>query len=180
MSTRSMCGILFWIKVAFAIILSLAIAGFQSYLIYYSHNNAKTISQFINSAAEIQFPSSPLGIECNAEGIKARLEPADDQFLWGFSIQWDVDDAIKLTERLGKTAPIFNTFIKVDNNEHQVDILNWQAQQVQKLGGMLEVSVFPIIPLDDLTDLALYKLAAHMRRINSYYGVPVYLRFAQK
>ena len=172
---RSLCGLFFWIKVLLAMIIAFGIIGFEGYLVYHSHRNGATISSFINSKDEI---IAPEGKECKASGTLARLEPESDQFLWGMSIQWDVDTAIDLTGRLGKTVPIFNTFININNTDQEIDILNWQAQQVQKLGGMMEVSIFPNIEMGDLTDACLYKLAAQMRKVNLYYGVPVYLRFA--
>jgi hypothetical protein len=171
----SVCGLFFWIKVVLSMMIALGIIGFQGYLVYRSHLKGSAISSFINSPDEIQILGND---NCNAMSTLARLEPKSGQFLWGMSVQWDVDTAIQLTNRLKKTVAIFNTFLNINNTHQEIDILNWQAQEVQRLGGMLEVSVFPTIDLKDLTDMALYKLAVQMRKINLYYGVPVYLRFA--
>ena len=107
MSYRDLCGILFWIKFSVALIICLTMFGLQAYLVYKKYTDAQMISYFLALGAEIQLPSLDSALSCDASTSKARLEPDDDQFLWGFSVQWDVDDAIKLTDRLGKTAPIF-------------------------------------------------------------------------
>ena len=157
---------------------SAAIYGLQTFLVYRKYQEGKSVQEFVSSAAAIQFPASRSDQRCFYRKNKARLEPDDDQFLWGFSVQWDVDDAVRLSNRLGKTAPIFNTFININNTHYESDILNWQSQQVQRLKGMLEITIMPNIPVGDLTDLTLYNLAVQVRKINSYYGVPVFLRFA--
>ena len=172
---KYVCGIFFWLKVLLAVLLVLSILTVETYMVYIGHSLSYSMKEFVNSADEIAISGSDL--KCHFKGNVARLEPANDQFLWGMSIQWDVDDAIRLTNRLGQTVPIFNTFIKINNTDQEIDVLNWQAQQVQKLGGMMQVSIFTNISINDVTDLALYKVAAQMRKVNAYYGVPVYLRF---
>jgi hypothetical protein len=135
------------------------------------------MNSFINSPNQIELPTVKSNLNCDASLSKARLEPDDDQFLWGFSVQWDVDDAVRLSNRLGKTAPIFNTFININNTHYESDILNWQSQQVQRLKGMLEITVLPTVKISEISDEMLYRFATQMRKINSYYGVPVFLRF---
>lgn len=177
MNHRSICAVFFWIKVYFSVLIVVTCIALQSFLIYRSHANGMTVSSFINSPNQIQLPSIGSDLRCDASLYRARLEPEFGQFLWGMSIQWDVDDAIKLTNRMGKTVPIFNTFININSTDFQVDILNWQAQQVQKLGGMLEITLLPKELISKISNQMLYRFATQVRKINSYYGVPVFLRY---
>jgi len=157
MELRDTCSIFFWIKVYFSLLIVITCIALQSYFIFLSYANGISIASFINSPNQIQLPSIRSDLRCAASLYRARLEPENDQFLWGMSIQWDVDDAIKLTNRLGKTVPIFNTFININRTNFEVDMLNWQAQQVQKLGGMMEITLMPKVLISEISNELLYR-----------------------
>ncbi len=53
MSLRNVCGVLFWIKVLVAVLISITLIGLQSYIVYQKYTNAKKNDYFREIGAEI-------------------------------------------------------------------------------------------------------------------------------
>ena len=53
----------------------------------------------------------------------------------------------------------------------------WNAQEVGKVGAILEITLIPTVDVELIPDSTLYKFAQLMRHVNSLYGTPVLLRF---
>ena len=128
--------------------------------------------------AAIKFPNVGEKSElCSHSPELARLEPADGSFIWGFDLQWDRDLPSALVQRLGKNPTYFNSFINLNATDFQQEIIIWNAQQCEKVGAMLELSIIPTIPIETIPDVLYTQFALTMRHINSMYGVPVLLRY---
>jgi hypothetical protein len=57
------------------------------------------------------------------------------------------------------------------------NIIEWNVQLTQKVGGILELSLQPDVRADQIQDEFYTNFALFMRRMNSQYGVPILLRF---
>ena len=57
------------------------------------------------------------------------------------------------------------------------DTIDWMTQQASEAGAMLEITVIPELDVAEIPVETFYAFAMEMRRVNSYYGVPVFLRF---
>ncbi|KAJ3040458.1 hypothetical protein HDV00_010895 [Rhizophlyctis rosea] len=119
-----------------------------------------------------------------------RLEPMDGDFLFGFDLQWDLERPSDIVNKMGsKYRPlIYNTFIDINETDFQRFNIDWMAQEAKKAGAMLEITLLPQdnrrdrpannpLKVENIPDDLLYAFALQMRRVNSYYGVPVYLRY---
>jgi hypothetical protein len=118
--------------------------------------------------------------ECFHTSRKARLEPPPGAFFLGFSIQWDVDLPDKLVERIGgsKRAPaLINTFIQMSPTDFQANMIEWQAQYVQQLGGLLEITLMLTVSPEQIPEKLFSDFAQFLTVVNGKYGVPVLLRF---
>ena len=84
---------------------------------------------------------------------------------------------------------MFSTFININETDFQKTSIDWMAQEAQKAEAMLEITLLPNDPrpdrptplrIEDIPDDTLYAFAMQMRRVNSIYGVPVFLRYVHE
>jgi hypothetical protein len=96
-ATRAICGLAFLLKAAIAVIIGIALLGFQVYKVYDLFKNApKRLPPVLIPAL-----GSAEALRCFHQSKTARLEPPPGVFFWGFSLQWDVDTPQQLRERMG-------------------------------------------------------------------------------
>lgn len=62
-------------------------------------------------------------------------------------------------------------------NDFEANIIEWNAQLMRDQGGMLEITLMPIVSVEMIPTATYTAFAKLMRRVNSIYGVPVLLRF---
>ncbi len=116
LARRSACACLFWSKVFLAILLALSGIAFQSYLIYDARRSFVKKTPVVVPLIRI-----PSAYDSNASlcyftqgagnSRPARLEPPRDSFLWGFHLQWDVDDPERLVRRLNGRKPAIIKYV---------------------------------------------------------------------
>lgn len=179
---RSACALLFWSKVFLAVLLALVAIGLQSFLIYDKRQTALA-NPWIPPPAPpvISFPggfNAQNASTCSyTPGPRARLEPPPGVFLWGFDLQWNVEVPSEVVSRLNnRRPPIFNSFINMNQTDFQRDTIVWNAQECQKVGAMLEITLMPTVDVELISADQLFKFALLMRHVNSMYGTPVLLR----
>ncbi|KAJ3411205.1 hypothetical protein HDV05_002589 [Chytridiales sp. JEL 0842] len=67
------------------------------------------------------------------------------------------------------------------NPPYDFNMLNWFGAEVQKVGGMLELTMAPTtVPMDNLSEATLEALAKQCRDINYNRGVPIFLRWGHE
>ncbi|KAJ3068300.1 hypothetical protein HK102_007207 [Quaeritorhiza haematococci] len=196
-SRRQLCGCLFWTKVLIALLLSLAIMGYMSLLIYQRRDLAlknrigspdNPIFDFDNPAVAASCAAQPSTFQqrvINGQTFNVSqggvLEPPDNVMFWGFHLDWSLDTPQRLTDRLGNRPPaIINAFVQINNTDLQRDMINWFAIETAKVKAMLELTVMVNVPITTITNDTLLALAEQMRYVNSVYGVPVILRFCHE
>ncbi|KAJ3281919.1 hypothetical protein HK104_011207 [Borealophlyctis nickersoniae] len=188
----AVCGILFWLKVVFAISVAFLGLGYQMVLIHQRREYALAhpnkwvpppppgyvdIPEFTADNATNCWYNATFDPELGRN--LARLEPPGSKSFWfGFDLQWQVDSPAKVVERLGGVEPaLYNTFINMNADSFEKDTIDWMAQQTSQKHGMLEITLIPSVNIEDIPDSTLWAFAVEMKRVNSYYGVPVWLRF---
>jgi hypothetical protein len=137
----SVCSFFFWIKVSLSLVFALLAIVYQVNLVWnlrlqalQSHRPIIPIPDAKDlNASKCYFTSRS----------KARLEPPDQSFLWGFHVQWDRDTPNSMVSRLGNQPAIYNSFIKMTNDDFQRDMIIWNAQEVGKQDGILEITLMP-------------------------------------
>jgi hypothetical protein len=70
-----------------------------------------------------------------------------------------------------------SSFININETDFQLNTIVWNAQEVGKVGAMLEITLIPTVDVELIPASTLYKFAQLMRHVNSLYGTPVLLRF---
>ncbi|KAI8929100.1 glycoside hydrolase superfamily [Entophlyctis helioformis] len=177
MANRALCGCLFTIKALLAFLLGLGGLGIQAFWVYKMYGPSTVLPSIAIPPA-----GSANAASCffDASAGKARLEPPLGTFVLGFSLNWAIDTPEKLVARTGKRPAIYNTFIRLSATDFQKNILNWNAQEVGKVGAMLEVTLMPVVPVETIPSTLLWEVATFMREINSKYGVPVFLRYGHE
>ena len=115
---------------------------------------------------------------------KARLEPPDDAFFWGFSLQWDRDTPQQLSDRLGNRPGLIkykllipSSFIQFSPSGFEENIIMWNAETVRDLGGLLELTVMLTVRPSLIQPQQYLDFAKLMRKVNIDLGVAVLLRF---
>ena len=150
--------------------------GYQVYLAYDMYVNAPKKLQSIR----IQDPR-----ECYYRNNgRARLEPPDNAFFWGFSLQWDRDTPLQLMERLGGTRPglikyslVNSSFIQFSPQSFEENIIMWNAETVRDMGGLLELTVMLTVRPSAIRPEQYVAFARLMKKVNIDLGVAVLLRF---
>lgn len=171
---------IFVAKAFLAVVLGSAALGFNAFQVLNYYNKA------IKPLQPVFFP--PVGSAgaavCFTAASQSRLEPPAGELLWGFSPHWLIPDGslpADVLARLGgsNAATVWNTFIHTDGNPTNFSqgILEWNVQLVQKVGGILELTLQPDVKADQIQDAFFTNLALFLRRMNSQYGVPILLRF---
>jgi hypothetical protein len=62
-------------------------------------------------------------------------------------------------------------------SDFQPNMIEWQAQETQKIGGMLELTLMLTVSPEFIPEAQYGEFAKFMRMVNTKYGVPVLLRF---
>ncbi|KAJ3032011.1 hypothetical protein HDV00_008013, partial [Rhizophlyctis rosea] len=186
-----LCNTLFWLKVFVALFAAFGGLAYQAILIKQRRDYAIAhpkvwVPPPPPGYVDIPDPGSSNSSLCwfnatmdNTLGrTRARLEPPGaDNFWFGFDLQWQVDSPQQVIDRIGHKPAIFNTFINMDATTFEKDTIDWMAQQASKVGSMLEITVIPQVDVATIPVTTFYAFAMEMKRVNSYYGVPVFLRF---
>ena len=60
-----------------------------------------------------------------------------------------------------------------------VSLFEWHAQQVQEIGGILAMTIQPE-QISNISDAQIEELANQCYRVNTLYGVPLFMRFAHE
>nr|KAJ3422319.1 hypothetical protein HK105_000226 [Polyrhizophydium stewartii] len=177
MANRALCGCLFWTKALIALLIALGGLGYQAYLIYKLYSPSATLPSI-----DIPNPGSSSSTACYYDKSlgKARLEPPAGTFIMGFSLDWSVDLPTRLGDRINKRPALFNSFAKINATAYEKDIISWQAQEAGKVGAMLEITLQPMVPMDQIPTDLLWDFSVFMRTVNSKSGVPVLLRFGHE
>ncbi|TPX30919.1 hypothetical protein SmJEL517_g05630 [Synchytrium microbalum] len=111
-----------------------------------------------------------------------RVEPPDKTTMFGMSLNWQIDNVTLASKRMGGVYKpvVFNSFITLTPTDFQVDIMNWQAQQVGSVNGIFEITLQPSVRMSLIPDATLQAVAKQMAIMNGYYGVPVILRYGHE
>ena len=179
---QSMCICFFWIKAFLAIFIALFGIGIQAFIIYDKYwfalrNPTTAIFEGLVKIPTVYDKNSSVCFHDSSAGL-ARLQPPGDSFLFGFHLQWDRDNINSLNQRIGKQPAIINSFVHINNTDFQIDMINWKANMIkQQKGTIFEISLMPSADIEQISDEQLYAFAVHMRHVNSYYGLPVLLRY---
>ncbi|KAJ3052461.1 hypothetical protein HK097_006227 [Rhizophlyctis rosea] len=195
MGHRSFCAFLFWMKVLLATTLAFLGLGYFSLLVYqrrmWAVGNPKIWvppppKDFIDIPADGSCAFTPDA----AKGQRNRLEPEDGHFLFGFDLQWNNEQPPAIARKMGRHKPaVYNTFININETDFQKTSIDWMAQQAQEADAMLEITLLPNDPrpdratplqIENIPDDTLYAFAMQMKRVNSEYGVPVFLRYVHE
>ncbi|KAJ3306439.1 hypothetical protein HDV03_005049 [Kappamyces sp. JEL0829] len=173
---RGCCKTIFFFKALLAIVLGAAALGVQGYLVYLRFTTAP------KPLPPVGFPDlgSADAPKCfyNPSRGRARLEPPESSFFFGFSPQWvNGDLPLDVASRIGYRPPLFNSFVSMNATSFQADIIEWNCQLIGELGGVLELTLMPTIRADEIPDSFYPTFAQFMRKMNSKYGVAVLLRF---
>ncbi|KAI8837571.1 glycoside hydrolase superfamily [Chytridium lagenaria] len=187
-----LCNCFFWSKVTFALVLALSGILFCSIRVYDLRQYALADlrrSAVIRNNGSIPIPTNADGTattQCyHDENGLARLEiPDRGRMMMGFHLNWEVDNPTAITNRLGRVAPaVINAFMKVDMTQirpFDFDSLRWHGYEVQKVGGILELTLEPVSDIDGIPDTFYDEVARELRAINSEKGVPVFLRWGHE
>ncbi|RKP01550.1 hypothetical protein CXG81DRAFT_25762 [Caulochytrium protostelioides] len=180
---RRNCGILFWSKALLSLSISIGVLAYYIVRIAQLYTYARDHPSVGSGEYEtVDCPFDPAKASSPGElaSFGHRLEPAQGDFLWGFHLDWEIDSPSALVKRLGAAPPVWNAFISMNTTDFEVDVINWMANQIRDVKGIFELTILPTVPLDTLPRTLLWELAQECRHINSFYGVPVYLRFAHE
>ncbi|KAJ3081252.1 hypothetical protein HK102_002476 [Quaeritorhiza haematococci] len=175
MSTRrTFCGILFWTKAFLALIISWAIMGYMSWRIY-----------VLRSEAPFRRVINLNDTECRADrGGFARLDVTDTEgVMMGFHLDWARDIPVQLESRFGRRPAIITTFMQLDPTVAQPyppDMLNWFGSEVQRINGILQVTLEPVVPMAQVPDSVLEQFALQCKDINEKMGVPLMIRYGHE
>jgi hypothetical protein len=90
------CKTLFFLKALFAVLLACTIIGLESYMVYIKYETS------IKPLPSIEFPpaGAPDAEACYHRAGKARLEPPNGAFFFGFSLDWSKDLPQLLSDRM--------------------------------------------------------------------------------
>ncbi|KAI8613697.1 glycoside hydrolase superfamily [Chytriomyces sp. MP71] len=183
-----LCFKLFWAKVAVALTLSNGGLFYLSWRTYDLHSRASAPStpNLLPPVAILDRSGKALA-SCayRPDSGYARLEPQTPRRMVGFSLDWSYDLPSAIVKKLGGySPPVFNTFMNFAPGLNGVGFdnasLNWFGSECGKTGSMLELTLQPSAPLSTLTDDMYDTLAQELFNINTYYGVPVFLRYGHE
>ncbi|KAJ3095957.1 hypothetical protein HDU97_006343 [Phlyctochytrium planicorne] len=190
------CNCLFWCKVCLSLVLAVSGLLYFSYRVYdlrryalAQEKNRLALNPNDPSSAPVPIPTNPDGSPTGdcfyKEGRLARLEPDSPRMMMGFHLDWATDNPTAITNRLGKVAPaVINAFMKIDMTNitmpFDVNTLRWHGYEVQKVRGMLELTLEPVSDIAQIPDDIYDLIGRELRDINSQKGVPVLLRYGHE
>ncbi|KAI9017190.1 glycoside hydrolase superfamily [Gaertneriomyces semiglobifer] len=178
---RLFCGLLFWLKVTFAIALSFAGLAFLGLRVYTENKDALKNDLPLHSPIRIN-PEDPACVHNAATGL-GRLEPENGIYI-GYSLDWSQVTPEKVNNRLKRKMAVPTAFLKLDPTTtppYNKDMLQWHAEETARAGGILQVTLEPVI--NDLTTIPqamLEDFALQCQDINSKMGVPIIIRYGHE
>jgi hypothetical protein len=110
--------------------------------------------------------------------LDAAAAPPGHPYL-GVSLDWDRDAVDRYAERLGRVPAVYVTFAGFPLTAGGKDQLRAAASQVERVGGLLLVTLEPHDGLAAVTDAASADAASFLRELNDR-GLGVILRFAHE
>ncbi|KAJ3114084.1 hypothetical protein HDU96_002579 [Phlyctochytrium bullatum] len=191
------CNCLFWSKVTLALILAVSGLAYLSWRVYdlrrfaldtkawHEANPPRNESQSIPIAIPTQKDGS-VSSACFHDNTRlARLEPDSSRMMMGFHLDWSTDNPTAITNRLRQQSPaVINAFMKIDMNNATMPFdfnsLRWHGYEVQKIRGILELTLEPISDIAEIPDELYDNIAKELRDINADKGVPVLLRYGHE
>ncbi|TPX42634.1 mannan endo-1,4-beta-mannosidase [Synchytrium endobioticum] len=182
-----LCGCLFWSKVLFSLALAFGGLGLLSYNVYDKHTYLLAHPIQPPQPAWV-FPINGSDPSCWRQTVATtntaagRVEPPDSTTLFGVSLDWATDSVPLIVNRMGgiyKPA-VYNSFIQMNATDFQVNMMNWQAQQIALAGGIYQVTLQPTVPMSQIPDATLQAVARQMAFMNGLYGVPIILRYGHE
>ncbi|TPX30946.1 hypothetical protein SmJEL517_g05626 [Synchytrium microbalum] len=194
-SYRSCCGFLFFSKVFLSLAMSFGGLGFLSFSIYDRHSYillhpppayvtpSPTPVIVLNSSNTYCWAGNVNHLQGVASGT---VEPPDYTTFFGVSPDWGTLPVVNSLGALvsslkGQNPAVINSFIQVNSTwDFQPNMMNWQAQQVGALGAIFEITLQPDNTLEVVPDSFFTAVAAQMAHLNSYYNVPVILRWGHE
>ncbi|KAJ3030572.1 hypothetical protein HDV00_008845 [Rhizophlyctis rosea] len=182
-STRQrLCATFFVLKATFALLLASAALAAMSWRIYNLHKIGLALKEF-NEWRGSSISIDPTSPSCSSTNTgRAKLEPVHGMMI-GYSLDWQKDVPLGIASRMGGLrGAISNAFLQVDATKtppYNTGMLDWHAQTVQQMGGILEVT-FEVIDLTKMTDAIYDMIAKQLYQVNSQRGVPVLLRWCHE
>ncbi|KAJ3409740.1 hypothetical protein HDV05_004279 [Chytridiales sp. JEL 0842] len=185
----ALCHCLFWTKATFSFFLANTILAYYSWKVYDLHINAPPPpTPPVQGPLKLPTDLSECFAERNPSGTRLLPVGHEGKIMMGFSLDWSEEVP---AEKKGKVAGIgaapavYNTFMEMaeerPNGAYDANMLNWFASEVQKVGGMLELTMAPTtVPIDDITDASIIRLAEQCRDINVNRSVPIFLRWGHE
>jgi hypothetical protein len=139
-----------------------------------------------SSQSGVSNPSGPVPIDptnCEAKDSN-RLEISENGLLLGFHLDWNPTLPINISKTLGFTPAVFNAFLVLDGSlppkeALRYNVLNWHGEEARRVGGMLAITIEPI-QLTLITEAHREELIKYCVKINSEYGVPLFLRWGHE
>ncbi|KAJ3129992.1 hypothetical protein HK098_007258 [Nowakowskiella sp. JEL0407] len=184
-ASRLFCSFLFWLKALFALFLSFGVFAFFSWRIYDLHQAAIAPKIDFGSGSS-ESSNGTVSPKCVVKpSTLARLEP-NGKILFGFHLDWKLTTPLNVTQQIAPYKPgIYNAFVQIDSRnatgtEYNVALVQWHAEEVQRVGGILELTIEPVSDLSTFTDDLFLRLANHCRSINEKNGVPILLRWGHE
>ncbi|KAI9323014.1 glycoside hydrolase superfamily [Zopfochytrium polystomum] len=174
---------LFWAKVFVAMVLSIGGLAYFSYKVLVLHLEASPPSTGATVNKPIQITNDSTSCDASKTGYSRLQLQTTGKIMLGWSLDWAVMTPRQAVEKLGFSAAIYNTFMEMNMNTnppYDQNSLNWFGSEVGRVGGILEVTMAPTSPLDELADNVLDAFAKQLLDINSRYGVPVLLRWGHE
>lgn len=164
------------------------IAGIVAIMIFVVNPRIATNKGDSSSSAPSNTPITidPNDKECSVNPSLSRLEPENGNVLLGFHLDWEGNGDLpgSISRKLGLNPAVYNAFLILDPSKPpetavRYEHFDWHAEQVQKTGGMLAVTIEPV-QLSLITDAHYMELAKRCVKANSQYGVPLFLRLGHE
>jgi len=178
LDNRILSGI-WYFKVFVALGISIGGLALLSTMVYEERQIA--LNRALNTSIPIRI--DPNDESCQADrSVLARLEPNDGEILIGFHIDWMQIQPEPLAAEIQRNPAIINAFLDLnDAIEPPIDwdMLRWHGSEVQKVGGIFELTMQPNAGIANVSDATLRRLAEECRTINEK-GVPIYLRYGHE
>ena len=171
------CNAVFVLKAITAIILGSVALGLNGYKVFDLYSQQQ---ELINQRLK---PVVIDPLKCLAPtGGLARLEPPDSTIMLGFHLDWIEQTPLTMKPLLGFNPATINAFLTLDPTKtpaFNTSLFEWHAQEVQRIGGMLSITMQPT-SLPDTTDEMLQALAQMCYLVNTKYGVPLFMRYGHE
>ncbi|KAI9325510.1 glycoside hydrolase superfamily [Zopfochytrium polystomum] len=174
---------LFWAKVFVAMVLSIGGLAYFSHKVLVLHLEAQPPSAGATVNKPIDISNASTSCDASKTGFSRLQLQTPGRIMLGWSLDWATMTPRQAAEKLGYSAAVYNTFMEMNmdtNPPYDQNSLNWFGSEVARVGGILEVTMAPTSPLEQLPDNVLDAFAKQLLDINSRYGVPVLLRWGHE